>query len=151
MELEPHVEALRTELAALAGLGDEHVAAAAERLSQALGSVLGLRLLDVLSEVALEVSAQLPAGRVEVRLAGQEPSLLYVEEERAAPAPTEDGLTARITLRLPESLKASLEAAAAREGVSVNTWIVKALAHGLSTAAASSGRIGSRLTGYGQS
>jgi hypothetical protein len=32
----------------------------------------------------------------------------------------------------------------------VNTWIV-ALARGLSTAVASSGRIGSRLTGYGQS
>lgn len=148
MQLEPHVEALRAELAALANLGDEHVAAAAERLSQALGSTLGLRLLDVLSEAALEVSSQLPSGHVEVRLAGQEPSLVYLESEGEAPA-AEDGLTARISLRLPESLKASLEAAAAREGVSVNTWIVKALARGLSTSGSS--RIGSRLTGYGQS
>ncbi len=129
MQLEPHVEALRGELASLGTLGDEHVAAAAERLSQALGSTLGLRLLEILSEAALEVSSQLPAGHVEVRLAGQEPSLVY--------------------LRLPDSLKASIEDAASREGVSVNTWIVKALARGLSSATTS--RIGSRLTGYGRS
>jgi hypothetical protein len=151
MELEPHVEALRAELTAVAALGDENVAAAAERLSQALGSILGLRLLDVLSEAALEVSSQLPAGQIEVRLAGQEPSLVYVEAEGAAPPPAvEDGLTARITLRLPDSLKVSLEAAAGTEGVSVNTWIVRALARGLSSA--SSGvRVGNRLTGYGRS
>ena len=150
MQLEPHVEALRAELAALGELGDENVAAAAERLSQALGPTLGLRLLGVLSEAALEVSAQLTTGHVEVRLAGQEPSLVYVEAEEASPAPlAEDGLSARITLRLPDSLKASLEAAAAREGVSVNTWIVKALARGISNAGVS--RIGSRLTGFGQS
>ncbi len=151
MQLEPHAEALRNELATLASLGDEHVAAAAERLSQALGSSIGLRLLEVLSEAALEVSAQLPTGHVEVRLAGQEPSLVYVEREDApAPASTDDGLTARITLRLPESLKVSIEAAASREGASVNTWIVKALARGLSSGATTS-RVGSRLTGFGQS
>jgi hypothetical protein len=150
MQLEPHVEALRAELASLASLGDENVAAAAERLSQALGSTLGLRLLAVLSEAALEVSSQLPSGHVEIRLAGQEPSLVFVEAEDAPSAPSaEDGLTARITLRLPDSLKTSLEAAATREGVSVNTWIVRALARGLSSATVS--RIGSRLTGFGQS
>jgi HicB family len=150
MQLEPHVEALRAELASLANIGDEQVAAAAERLSQALAPTLSLRLLGLLSEAALEVSSQLPAGHVELRLAGQDPSLVYVAEEEAVQqAPAEDGLTARITLRLPDSLKTSLEAAAARDGVSLNTWIVKALARGLSLAAAS--RIGSRLTGFGQS
>jgi predicted HicB family RNase H-like nuclease len=111
-----------------------------------------LRLLELLSEAALEVSSQLRAGHVEIRLAGQEPSLVYVEHEEEAPAPPpEDGLTARITLRLPDSLKTSVEGAATKEGVSVNTWIVKALARGLTSAVASGGRIGSRLTGYGQS
>ena len=152
MDIEPHIDALRRELASLGDIGDDQLAAAADRLSQALGPALGLRLLAVLSEAALEVSSQLPAGHVEVRLAGQEPSLVYVEHEEAAPAPpAEDGLTARITLRLPDSLKTSVEGAAAKEGVSVNTWIVKALARGLNTAVASSGRVGSRLTGYGKS
>jgi len=152
MQLETHVQALQTELAALAGIGDEQVATAADRLSHALAPALRLRLLELLSEAALDVSSQLAAGHVEIRLAGQEPSLVYVEhDEAAAPAPAEDGLTARITLRLPDSLKASVEGAAAKEGVSVNTWIVKALARGLTSAVASGGRIGSRLTGYGQS
>ena len=151
MQLDPHAEALRAELASLASLGDEHVAAAGERLSQALGPALGLRLLEILSEAALEISAQLPAGHVEVRLAGQEPSLVYVESGAEAPAPpADDAHSARITLRLPDSLKASVEAAAAREGVSVNTWIVKALGRGLAPTGGSP-RVGSRLTGYGRS
>jgi hypothetical protein len=150
MELEPHIEALRGEIQRLASLGDEQAAAAAARLSDALGPTLSLRLLGLLSEAALEVSSQLPAGHVELRLAGQEPSLVYVADEAPAqPAAADDGLTARITLRLPDSLKSSLEAAASQEGVSLNTWIVKALARGLSIAAAT--KVGSRLTGYGQS
>ena len=152
MQLDTHVQALQAELAALAGIGDEQVGAAADRLSQALAPSLRLLLLELLSEAALEVSSQLEAGHVEIRLAGQEPSLVYVEhEEAAAPAAAEDGLTARITLRLPDSLKSSVERAAAKEGVSVNTWILKALARGLTSAVASSGRIGSRLSGYGRS
>ena len=152
MQLETHVQALQAELSALAGIGDEQVALAADRLSQALAPSLRLRLLELLSEAALEVSSQLDAGHVEIRLAGQEPSLVYVvHEEAAPPAAAEDGLTARITLRLPDSLKTSVEGAAAKEGISVNTWIVKALARGLTSAVSSGGRIGSRLTGYGQS
>jgi HicB-like protein involved in pilus formation len=150
MQLEPHIDALRGEIQRLASLGDEQAAAAAARLSDALGPTLSLRLLGLLSEAALEVSSQLPAGHVELRLAGQEPSLVYVADEAPAqPAAADDGLTARITLRLPDSLKSSLETAASQEGVSLNTWIVKALARGLSIAAAT--KIGSRLTGYGQS
>ena len=109
-----------------------------------------MRLLGLLSEAALEVSSQLPSGHVELRLAGAEPSLVYVADETAPQPSGEDAaLTARITLRLPDSLKTSLETAAANEGVSLNTWIVKALARGLTLAATS--RIGSRLTGFGQS
>jgi HicB family len=150
MQLEPHVEALRAELARLAELGDEDVAAAAARLSDALGATISMRLLGLLSEAALEVGSQLPGGHVELRLAGEEPSLVYVPDEAPAqPAPADDGLTARITLRLPDSLKTALETAAAQDGVSLNTWIVKALARGLTLAATS--RIGSRLTGFGRS
>ena len=153
MQLDTHVQALQAELASLASIGDEQVAAAAERLSQGLASSLRLRLLELLSEAALEVGTQLPAGHVEVRLAGQEPSLVYVEYEGApAPPPGEDALAARITLRLPDSLKSSIEDAAGRDGVSVNTWIVKALARGLSNVVSGGTRgVGSRLSGYGQS
>jgi hypothetical protein len=148
MDVNNHVEALLSDLGGVAGLGDEHVAQAAERLSQALRSSAGLRLLDVIGEAALEISAQLPSGQVEVRLAGQEPSLIYVETEaEQTPSSGDDAFSARITLRLPESLKASLEAAASREGVSLNTYLVRAL----SRAPSSQRGPGNRLTGFAQS
>ncbi len=151
MQTTPYVDALLADLESMAALGDEAVADAARRLSQTLRASAGLRLLDLLGEAALEVSGQLPSGHVEVRLAGQEPSLVYVEDEQTTQpsvATAEDGSSARITLRLPEALKVSVEAAAAREGVSVNTWIVRALGR---SSSASVRRVGRRLTGYGES
>ncbi|GII01529.1 toxin-antitoxin system HicB family antitoxin [Planobispora takensis] len=47
-------------------------------------------------------------------------------EPPAPPGETEQG-TARMTLRLPEALKARVEQAAAGSGVSVNAWLVRAL------------------------
>lgn len=147
MEMAHFVTKLEADLAAVAAVGDEATAAAAERLIQALRSSAGLRLLEALGEVALEISAQLPSGHVEVRLTGQDPALVYVAEEPAEqPAPTEDdGMTARITLRLPETLKQRVEAAAAREGVSVNSWLVRALSRSMSSPVQ---RSSNRLTGY---
>jgi hypothetical protein len=152
MQTTPYVDALLADLEAMASLGDEAVADAAQRLSQTLRASAGLRLLDLLGEAALEVSGQLPSGHVEVRLAGQEPSLVYVDEEQSEPSPAtaEDGASARITLRLSEALKTSVEAAAAREGVSVNTWIVRAL-NRAATVPTTVRRSGRRLTGYAES
>jgi hypothetical protein len=150
MQLDRFIDALEAELASVAAVGDEESQAAAQRLSRALRSGAGLRFLELLSEAALEISGQLPSGHVEVRLSGQEPSLVYVEAADVAPAPTgEEGLGARITLRLPEPLKASIDSAAAREGVSVNTWLVRALARSVSSPPRR--RSGSRLTGYAKS
>jgi hypothetical protein len=149
METARFVTALERDLAAVAAVGDDATAAAAERLTHALRGSAGMRLFETLGEAALEISAQLPEGHIEVRLAGPDPQLVYVGGEPAeAPAvAAEDGLAARITLRLPEQLKRELEAAATREGVSVNTWIVRALAR---STAPPVRRSGNRLTGYGR-
>ena len=147
MQLAPHVEALLADVADIAAVGDEATAQAARRLSVALRSAAGLRFLDALTEATLELSAQLSNGHVEVRLAGQDPSLVYVDEGTGdEPAPSDEGLTARITLRLPEGLKAGIEASAAREGLSVNAWIVRALSR--STGTTTRRGPGSRLTGF---
>src|SRR5438128_10547332 len=123
MQLQRFVDALKADLSAVAELGDETTANAAGQLVITLQGSLGLRLLDALSEAALELNEKLPTGHVEVRLTGQDPSLVYVSDEPEAPAATGDeAYTARITLRLPEALKTSVEEAAAREGVSVNTF-----------------------------
>jgi hypothetical protein len=148
MEMARFVEALEADLAAVAAVGDEQTRAVAERVLQAIRGSAGLRLLDALGEAALEISAQLPEGHIEVRLVGQEPALVYVGEEAAPPEPAaEDGLTARITLRLPETLKASIEVNASREGISVNSWIVRALSRGTAGPVQRSGK---RLKGYAQ-
>ena len=149
MEMARFVAGLEADLAAVAAVGDDETAAAAERLIQAIKGSAGLRLFDALGQAALEVSEQLPSGHVEVRLSGQDPALVYVGETEAEPeAAPDDGLTSRITLRLPEALKASVEAAAAREGVSVNSWLVRALTR---STAPRVQRSGNRLRGFAQS
>ena len=151
MELTNHIDALLADLATTAGLGDEAVAEAAERLSEALRGSARLRLLDLLSEATLEISGQLPSGRVEIRLAGQEPSLVYVEERAAEEwGLPEEGMSARISLRLSDSLKAAIDAAASSEGISVNTWLLRELKRALHREHHASKGFGSRLTGFSE-
>src|SRR5512142_1230586 len=111
MQLQRFVDTLKADLTAVAELGDEATAEAAGRLVLTLQASVGLRLLDALSEAALELNDKLPGG--------------HVPEAPASAA--DEAATARITLRLPEALKGASEVAASREGVSVNTWIVRAL------------------------
>lgn len=153
MDLSRHVLAIQADLAAAAALGGDEAAEAGRRLSAALDSSLQLRLLDVLTEASLALNAQLSAGHVEVRLAGRDPELVLVEEPRdagEAQAFPGDDTSARITLRLPEGLKVQIEAAAAREGVSTNAWVVRALARALEPRT-SRVRGPHRLQGFAQS
>jgi hypothetical protein len=150
MQIDGYVQAVCEDLARVAAVGDESTARAAELLAVAIESSLALRLQEAMAEAALEVSGQLDEGRVEVRVGGGEPELVYVSD--AGPVvsdATDEALAARITLRLPESLKARVEAAAASSGVSVNTWLVQALARALETRLPGGGN--RRLTGYGRS
>jgi len=151
MQLQRFVDSLKADLSAVAELGDEATAEAAGRLVVTLQASVGLRLLDALSEAALELNDKLPSGHVEVRLTGQDPELVYVGEETETPmgGPEEGSFTARISLRLPEGLKAAVEAVATREGVSVNTWIVRALSRATTTG--TTVQSGNRLTGYARS
>ena len=154
MQIAHHIHAIQEDLAAAASLAaDEATVEAGRRLTQALGSSLHLRLLDVVSEAAVALSNSVP-GRIEVRLAGRDPELVYVEEEETEPEPrpagADDSFSARITLRLPEGLKAQIEVAANIEGASVNTWIVRALQRGLEPRTRSV-RTGRRLSGYADS
>jgi hypothetical protein len=153
MQTAQFIEALQSDLRELAQLGGDELVQAAHRLEGAVKQSATLRLIDALSQVALEVSSQLPNGHLDVRLSGQDPELVYVEEEGEEPQAraAEDGLTARITLRLPDSLKTTLEKAAEMEGVSVNTWLVRALQRSVSSGGGRAVRSGKRITGYAQS
>ena len=151
MQIDGYVQALRDDLARVAAVGDESTARAAELLSVALEAAAGRRLLEALGEAALELNSQLENGRVEVRFAGSDPELVYVPDEEPAPAePADEAFTARITLRLPESLKNRLETLAGAHGLSVNTLIVQVLSRGAEPRTPSGGNR-RRLTGYGRS
>jgi predicted DNA binding CopG/RHH family protein len=151
MKTAEFIEVLQNDLREISALGDEAVIEAGERLVAAIHSSASMRLIEYLGEAALEISSELPAGHVELRMSGQDAELVYfadTEPERVQRAVSQEDGTARITLRLSESLKSSVEAAAAAEGLSTNTWIVR----GLSRAAASgtSGRSRKRITGFVQ-
>src|ERR1051326_9553574 len=119
MQTTQFVEGLQRDLRELAQIGGDELVQAAQRLEGAVKQSATLRLIDVLTQVALEVSSQLPHGHVDVRLAGHDPELVYVEEqeEETPTQAAEDGPTARISLRLPDSLKVDLEKAAEAGGV----------------------------------
>ncbi len=149
MNLTNLLESIQDELRGVGELGDERAAIIAQRLGETLASSLRLKLLDLLGEAAAEVSSRLPSGHIEIRLAGQEPELVFVEATAGSAGAGNEELTARITLRLPDSLKTTIERAADREGVSTNTWLVRAIARAADSRPAHVG--GRRLTGYGQS
>jgi predicted NBD/HSP70 family sugar kinase len=150
MQLDSHVQAIQQELAAAAARGDEQAAELARRMGEALAATLHLHLLDLLGEAALEIGGQLDAGRVEVRLAGRDPELVFIGDEPSDTGQVGVGeeFSGRISLRLPESLKAAIEAAAAREGVSTNAWLVRMIARSLEQRPSRKSR--HRLQGYAQ-
>lgn len=118
---------------ALAG-NDPSVETAANIVLTAMRPALRQAAFALAEQAALEVSAQLPAHEVTVVLSEGEPSMKVTETagEGSGVADDED-LSARITLRLPPSVKSLVEEAAGGSGASVNQWVVDALSKGART------------------
>jgi hypothetical protein len=174
MELSDYVAKLRGELTSITRFAGEDVAKAAELLAETLESSVRLTLLDVLSAAAADITARLGDTAVEVRLSDGEPTFVVLtappeqddepllagvtrmadelaEAGRRLAGDQEPG-TARLTLRLPDTLKARVEAAAARDGMSVNTWLVRVAGRALENPGRSGRRgPGQRITGYAKS
>jgi hypothetical protein len=165
MDLTPYIEGLQRDLVATAEPGGPDVKRAAELLTGSIAASARLTLLEAISDAAAEITAKLGTATVDVRLRGREADLIVTElapapepeAEPATPAAFGDagGELARISLRLLEGLKEQAERAAAAEGISVNAWLVRAIAAAL---AGRSGqqpppgvvRTGRRLSGYAQ-
>lgn len=143
MDLQPYVDTVRHELSLAASAAGEEAQELADRLTAPLESALRLALLEALSAAAEEITGELAPGSVEVRLRGRDPEFIVTappEEqafyEASAQAQVQafvanyedDGGTWRVTLRLPEGLRAAVEAAARRDGASLNSWLVRAAA-----------------------
>ena len=124
MDLQPYVEAVRHELNLAAAAAGAEAQALADRLSAPLESAIRLALLEALSAGVEEITSELAPRSVEVRLRGRDPEFVVSAplDEPLAQEPfdvafgDEDGGTWRITLRLPESLRAAVEAATRYDG-----------------------------------
>ncbi|MGI8679821.1 MAG: hypothetical protein ACR2LX_14300 [Jatrophihabitans sp.] len=143
MHIESWVVQVQDQLAAAASLGDERTREIATALATTAGPAVRLAILDALSAAADEITDALldhpGTPSVAVRPDGDE-ARIDVRTEPVAAALTEarredNDATARISLRLSESLKSEIDAAAEREIVSVNTWLVRAAAAALSPGA----------------
>jgi hypothetical protein len=135
MDITPYVDSLRRDLISAAESAGPELKQAAERLAFALDPAARLALMEAISQAATEITAEMPSGGVDVRLDGRDLDFV-VHAPAGPPAPPpppppptaveseEDGGVARITLRLPESVKTKAEDAAAAAGQSLNTWLV---------------------------
>ena len=136
MELGQYVSDLQRQLVDAAANGAEDSRAVAERLAAGLHAAVRLVLLDVLSAAVGEITRDLAPGSVDLRLRGREIEFVVTQpnsepDNDAVPAATvdpDDTSTSRTTLRLPDALKARVDEAAAADGLSVNTWLVRAIA-----------------------
>jgi hypothetical protein len=136
MDLSPYIASLREDLATAASAGDESTRRTAAALSAALEPAARLAIMNALSDLAAEVTAALEGQVVEVRLAGRDVQVVVTgsAEPEPEPAPRQEvplgdatGDISRITLRMINELKSKAEAAAAAQGVSLNSFIQQAV------------------------
>jgi len=147
MELGRYIEALHRQSTAAADAGGPESRAAIERVLPGLDAAVRVVLLEALSAAADEITRELAPGSVEVRLRGSDPDFVVnvpsfesadvLLSDAGANAPTvmyagdDDGGTSRLNLRLPEGLKARIDEASRREGLSLNAWLVRSAAAAL--------------------
>ena len=143
MELGQYVNDLQRQLVDAAANGADDTRAVAERLAAGLDAATRLVLLDVLSAAVGEITRDLAPGSVDVRLRGREVEFVVTQPNTESDvddhpvatglshADLDDASTSRTTLRLPDALKARVDDAAVADGLSVNTWLVRAVAAAL--------------------
>jgi predicted transcriptional regulator len=139
MELGQYVTDLQRQLVAAAANGAEDTRNVAEQLAAALDAATRLVLLDALSAAVGEITRDLAPGSVDLRLRGRDVEFVVdqpnaeadSDEPHVASVDVDDASTSRTTLRLPDALKARVDEAATADGLSVNTWLVRAIAAAL--------------------
>ena len=139
MDLGPYVNDLQRQLADAADNGTDEARAVAERIAAGLDAATRLVLIDVLSAAVGEITRDLAPGSVDLRLRGREIEFVVTQpstevdtdEQPPASVDLNEASTSRTTLRLPDALKTRVDDAAAADGMSVNTWLVRAIAAAL--------------------
>ena len=129
MQLAPVLSALQAGLNQQMRLAtdDPQIEAAGAQLIDTLGPALRNAAIELAQQAATEIDAQLPDHSVSVVLSGGDVELRVDETDGSSSRSIDEELDARITLRLPPSLKQTIEKFATVDGESVNTWVVDAL------------------------
>ena len=159
MHVDAYTETLRRTLVETSSLGDDRTQDVARSLAAALDPALRLAALQMLTDTADELNGELDGAHVAVVMDGATPHLLVTQADRSddreqdhvtgpdchAQTPVQavsevaEGPEVRTTLRLPESLKQQIDAAARGQGRSVNAWLVEAARGALSEQSFTSG------------
>ena len=159
MHMDAYTETLRRTLVETSCLGDERTQEVAHSLTVALDPALRLVALQMLTDTADELNSELDGAHVAVVMDGSMPHLLVTQADRSdeqdqgnvagsechtdtparAVSEVPEGPEVRTTLRLPESLKQQIDAAARVQGRSVNAWLVEAARGALSEQSLASG------------
>ena len=146
MLVDAYTETLRRTLVETSSLGDDRTQDVARSLAAALDPALRLVALQMLTDIADELNSEIDGAHVAVVMDGATPHLLVTQADRSdeqeqdhvkcpdchAQTPVHavpevaEGPEVRTTLRLPESLKQQIDAAARGQGRSVNAWLVEA-------------------------
>ncbi|HET7724549.1 MAG TPA: toxin-antitoxin system HicB family antitoxin [Propionibacteriaceae bacterium] len=153
MQLTPYLAAVAEDLDRSTQLADEATRDVARRLVTVLEPGLRLAMVQLLSDAAAQLTADLSGPVVTIRMEGREPVWHVVSPEAEPAAHTtmepdgDDAGQARVTVRLPEAVKRRAEAAAQAAGQSLNTWIIQTLRR--ATSSGSTAKNSSRrITGW---
>ena len=135
MELDPFISLVTDQLVASAALGDERTQHIAAALATSVAGSVRLATMSAISAATDEINAAIldrPGTNITIslQLENDEPTIRVSElppNDAPVAGDASDGDTsARISLRLPELLKAEIDTAANRESISVNAWLVRA-------------------------
>ncbi|MGH8980683.1 MAG: hypothetical protein ACRDWE_06640 [Acidimicrobiales bacterium] len=167
MHLDDVIDAVADDLRRAAEIGGDETVRVADLLVTGIGPSLRLHFMEALHAVARELEASAPGAVVDVRLDGTDPVLSIAEaaSDLDGAGAQGDGLgryaddeLLRLTIRLPQKLKARVEEAAQEAGASTNSWIAIALARYLDSGSGSGRqhaswpqpgrRIPRRMTGF---
>lgn len=148
MDLTPYVESVRRDLLQAAALGDDNTQRTAAALATAVEPSIRLALMSALAQMAGEITGELQSSSdatVDVRLEGNDVKVSVSHPvdhgshtDRSPGAPDADSSwgqamkdagseLSRTTVRLFQDLKSQAETAASDQGVSLNTYISRAV------------------------
>ncbi len=158
MDLTPYIRSLREDLLAAAAIGDQETRRAAALLGAAIEPAGRLAIMNALSDLAAEVTGALDRHVVEIKVDGRDVRVT-VSDRSGRPAGASDqdpedepahhhmhaddlrramqeagGELSRTTVRLFNDLKSQAEQAATEQGVSLNTYISRAVSDSVRTA-----------------